>query len=166
MKRNKTMKTNIFAAAAFSLLAAATAASAVTPGAAQLAATLGVQPGVYSASELAQLAQYQRENDATGVSFILSRASSATSADSAGLRQFALSLGVEPGKYSASELSLIKDAIRDNDTATVQLIKANAGGAANDSNAKAPLAAYLGVNADDFTRLQLVELVNAAQPDN
>lgn len=116
--------------------------------------------------QLSQLEQYQREIDASGVSFILSRANSAAGEHSAGLRQAALSPGVEPGKYAATEPAAIKDAVRDNNTATVRLIGANAGGAANDVNSKAPLAAYPGVNADDFTRLQLVELVNAAQPDN
>lgn len=161
------MKKSIFTAITLSVLAAGSAASAVTPGEAQLAAAVGVEPGAYSASELARLETFQRENDAQGIEVILSRSNAAVAnTDTVGLRQFALTLGVEPGKYTAAELNAIESAIRENDMIAVSLIKNTADGTDNDINSKVPMATYLGVNPDDYTRLELAKLYAAAQPDN
>lgn len=150
---------NIFASAtALSLLIAASTASAVTPGQSQLAAAAGVVPGTLSNAELSRLIKAKRDNNNEAVSFILSRSgSSAVGKNSAGLRQIALQLGVEPGTYSAAELSRLASARISDEWVDESFILSGKSGIKSPDD-KAVLAKFLGVNPADFTRFELITM--------
>jgi hypothetical protein len=96
------------------LMAGAAFAQSVSPGAVQLAAIAGVEPGMYSANQLIRLIDAQRDSDQQAVDFILSQSAADTTrfnsasgepAVGAGWDMIARLNGVEPGQYTASELS-------------------------------------------------------------
>ncbi len=64
---------SITTAAALSLFAGAAIAQSVSMGERQLALSAGVEPGVYSTSELIRLLEAEEDNDAAIVNFIKSR---------------------------------------------------------------------------------------------
>ena len=79
----------------------------VTPGAAQIAASLGVQPGTLSLNELIRLDAALAENDEHTADYIRAGQpgpSSASAADNAGAAQLAAILGVNPADYTLAEL--------------------------------------------------------------
>jgi hypothetical protein len=85
-------------------------APAATPGAAQLAASLGVDAGQYSLNELIRLEEAQRENDDETTAFILSgqnRVESGNPAQNAGAQQLAALLGVNAADYTLAELTAL-----------------------------------------------------------
>ncbi|WP_116087086.1 hypothetical protein [Tropicimonas sp. IMCC34011] len=87
--------------------------------------------------------------------------------------QLAASVGVEPGVYSLSELTILKQALDDNDQQTVKYILD--GNIKNDrtysfrdaqaygAGAKAQLASQLGVSSADHSLNELVILKNARE---
>ena len=85
----------------------------------QLARSLGVEPGMYSTSELILLAKAREDNDRTFERHVLGGGAAVVSTQSfdmmPGNDQLARSLGVEPGMYSTHELILLAKAREDND---------------------------------------------------
>jgi hypothetical protein len=123
----------------------------------QLAASLGVEPGVYTTAELVQLknAAEFTSNDARvflGDSLNFTADAAAT--------QLAASIGVEPGRYSVAELAILKNAsTEEGNDARVHFDD----GLAFTSNAGAvQLALALGVSPD-LPLNKLIELKDAAE---
>jgi hypothetical protein len=88
-------------------------------GEAQYASELGVKPGHYSLNELQRIERFQDNNSTDGQAFILSGENRApadpASVVTPGKEQIALALGVNPAKYTLSELALLQaDQTRDN----------------------------------------------------
>ncbi len=164
------------AALATALTAGVVSAQTVNPGVAQLAASVGVSATAFTPSQLIQLEQAQRENDALAIDFILGQANgSVTRSDkgvslSAGDEQLSRIAGVEPGLYSTSELIRLIDAQRDNDGEQVKFITSGTSRQSEDSASvvspgKAQLAALLGLNPGAYTLAELTAL-SADATDN
>ena len=129
----------IFSAALLSLTAGAALAQGVGQGDAQLAASAGVQPGLYSTSQLVRLIEAQRANQDNEVNWILanpegpaavargagSPAAVSTAGRGPGADQLARSAGVEPGRYSTDQLIRLIEAQRENQDDVVRFILAN-----------------------------------------
>lgn len=155
-------------------VAALSAPAFANPGTDQLAKQLGVAPGAYTLTQLADLQNAYNDNDSTRVAYILksgngvsSRASTAlTGAPNAGETQMALSLGVTPGSLSATDLVKLSNAIADHDTNSIAYILGGShGGNANSdigvvTPAKVQIAARLNVDPAAYTTLHLVQMVN------
>ena len=81
----------------------------LSAGDVQLSRIAGVEPGLYSTSELVRLIDAQRDNDSELVRFITSGAdrqsADAASSVSPGEAQLAAILGVNPADYTLAELS-------------------------------------------------------------
>lgn len=91
--------------------------SGVSAGAAQLAATVGVEAGALPLNDLVRLDRAQFEDDKETASYILSGGSDAGSingATSAGARQLAAILGVNAADYTLSELVALSSDQNDN----------------------------------------------------
>ncbi|WP_172328194.1 hypothetical protein [Mangrovicoccus sp. HB161399] len=91
----------------------------------QLALSLGVEPGMYSTSELVSLMNAREDGDAQREKFILNGGNEIISTQSFGSErnsQLAMSLGVEPGMYSTSELTGLMHARENNDIQRVNFI--------------------------------------------
>ena len=77
-------------------------------GWAQLAASLGVEPGRFTPAELLRLKEAYSDNDQEEVAFILSgdnrRAANPAEAVTPGEAQLAASIGVDPAQYTLAEL--------------------------------------------------------------
>jgi hypothetical protein len=74
----------------------------------QLALSLGVAPGVYTAAQLSQLKAAQDDDHGTGtymIDGVAVRGSSKTGEASPGKVQLAASLGVDPARFTLSELA-------------------------------------------------------------
>ncbi|MFE3838326.1 hypothetical protein [Pseudogemmobacter sonorensis] len=145
----------------------AIAAGAGSDGKDQLARILGVDADQFTTAQLLQLQDARRENDAERFNFILSQAGGATASagasTSAGNVQRALALGVEPGRFTAAELSQLEVARRNGDTEVVKFILSGdnrkpAAEAGVVTAGKAQLAASLGVNPADYTLAELTRL--------
>ncbi|MCU0898894.1 MAG: hypothetical protein MUC82_00190 [Cypionkella sp.] len=160
------MRILTLSAAALALTAGLAAAN---PGVDQLAAEAGVAPGVLTQAQLIRLIDAQRDNDDATVRFILSQAGQAdvtrsnmgagsVSSDA----QLAAAAGVAPGQYTTNELYMLIEARRDNDQQRADFILSGEirNGASVDGSAaaKAQLAGPLGVNPDDYTLSELVQL--------
>lgn len=153
------MLNKLFATATALTLVAATAASAITPGQAQLANAAGVTPGQFEQAQINQLLKAERDGDQARVQFILSNSgTNPSSLNSAGAAQLAASLGVEPAVYTLSELNRLAKAYRDGDTAGAAFVLSGDARPTEDLAGKQPLADYLGVNAADYTRAELVAI--------
>ena len=136
------------------ITAALAAATLAAPAVAndQLARSLGVEPGVYSVSELAQLKTAIEENNdqrvdliTGGTGEVLSTQSPAGDFGAGQSDQLARSLGVEPGVYSLSELAQLKTAMEENDH---QRIDSSPAGPARCSRPRArPRAGWPGPTA-------------------
>ena len=157
------------AALATALTAGVVSAQTVNPGVAQLAASVGVSPSVFSASQLIRLEQAQRDNDQQTINFIIGQARGTVSRSdkgatvSAGDAQLARIAGVEPGLYTTAELVRLIDAQRDNDNEEVDFILSGTNRATETpssvvSPGKAQLAAGLGLNPADYTLAELSKL--------
>lgn len=161
------MRTLMISAAALALTAGIAAAN---PGVDQLAATAGVAPGALTQAQLIQLVEAQRENDTFTVDFILSQAggSAVTRSDmgadtASNDAQLAAAAGVEPGRFTTSELQLLVEAKRDNDDFMVDFIlsgqnRAQANPAGTVTPGQAQLAASLGVDPSQYTLNELAAL--------
>ncbi|ATI41734.1 hypothetical protein CBW24_06820 [Pacificitalea manganoxidans] len=86
---------------------------------AQLAASVGVEPGNYTLGELTALVGAVGEGDEQFRVNALRNGSSATATSSAHATQLAASLGVEPGAYSLNQLTLLKQ-LSTEDTGTAR----------------------------------------------
>lgn len=156
------MKSAVFSLAVLALGASTLAASAASPAAEQLAAKLGLNADAYSLQELTVIDAARLEGDTTTANFYVAgknRAGLPTDV-SPGRAQLAASLGLDPAKYSQSELEIIDAARHDNDAQTVAFYTAGSnhdtrGGLGEVSPGKAQLAAALGVNPADYTLDQL-----------
>lgn len=137
----------------------------------QLARQLGVAPGAYTVSQLMQLQSAKDDNDSTRFNFILSQSGVEASRNSsdigsvnAGAAQIAAQLGVSASAYSLSDLVRLQNAVRDNDSQTVQFILngSNNGNVSGDvgtvNPGKTQLAAALGVNAADYSTADLASM--------
>ncbi|MFM2354718.1 MAG: hypothetical protein RLZZ528_454 [Pseudomonadota bacterium] len=87
-----------------------------------------------------------------------------------GTDQLALSLGVQPGALTASELSQLQSAVNDDDQARIDFIlaraagkvsRADTAGTAYVSAGKAQIAAQVGVDAAAFSTNDLIRLQDA-----
>ena len=157
----KTSKTLVLSAVIASLLSGVAFAGASSD--AQLAASAGVQPGVYTAAELQAIIDAKRDNDTRGVAYVTSGANRATpgaSTDGAGLEQLAHAAGVQPGQYTQAELVGLIEAQKENDSVRIQYWLTHANRATPDANpanpGKVQLAKTLGVNPDDYSMSDLV----------
>ena len=86
----------------------------------QLAASVGVEPGRYTLTELVELKAAMDDDDATRIAFLTRDRRALTSTQSIdpapsqgtgispGQRQLARSMGVDPAEYSAAELAAMK----------------------------------------------------------
>lgn len=167
-KRTCTMLTkSLIAVIALTVAAPAFANS----GTDQLARQLGVAPGAYTVSQLMQLQSAKDDNDSTRFNFILSQSGVEASRNSsdigsvnAGAAQIAAQLGVSASAYSLSDLVRLQNAVRDNDSQTVQFILngSNNGNVSGDvgtvNPGKTQLAAALGVNAADYSTADLASM--------
>lgn len=89
-------------------------AASVNPGVAELAKIEGVSTSGYSASDLIELSQAERENDLEKIAFIKARAEGRITeldpyAVSPGKAQLAANLGLDPAAYTTAELIEISD---------------------------------------------------------
>lgn len=151
----KTLTTTI----ALVLAAGAASAQSVSSADIQLAASAGVQPGLYSQAQLIQLVEARRDNDAAAVKFILGQAGTAATRADFG----AVSPVTTTGGLTAIEQVQLNDAIRDNDRATVNYILSGenrkpAESASTVTPGKAQLAALVGVDPAKYTLAQLVAM--------
>lgn len=90
----------------------------VSAGAAQLAASVGVEPGALPLNDLVRLDRAQFEDDDVTAAYILSGKSgsgSVNAATNAGARQLAALLGVNPADYTVAELVALGTDQNDND---------------------------------------------------
>ena len=99
------------------LLSGAAFAQSASSGNAQLAALAGVQPGLYSNNQLTELIEARREGDDETVKFILSQSGADVTrsgnfasgpAVGPGWDMMARANGVQPGVYTADELTLME----------------------------------------------------------
>lgn len=157
-----------------SALALSTALSAgvasANSGVDQLAAIAGVQASDFTATQLVQLTDAQRDNDQQRIDFILSQArtNAMTRSDMGGAAasqdaQLAADAGVAPGLYTNAELQMLIDAKRNNNSNRVQYIlsgdnRAEAAPTSSVSPGKAQLAAFLGLNPADYSLTELTRL--------
>lgn len=160
-------KTIVLSAVIAALLSGAAFAGVAAPVAnassdAQLAASAGVQPGVYTAAELQAIIDAKRDNDSRTANYFISganRANPAQNTDSVGLEQLARAAGVQPGQYTQAELVGLIEAQKENDAVRVEywLSHANRNTPDTASNpGKIQLAKTLGVNPDDYSLSELV----------
>ncbi|WP_044006458.1 hypothetical protein [Jannaschia sp. CCS1] len=86
-----------------------TTGGGISDGHAQFAASLGLDPGTYTASELIQIRTARENGDAATERFLTGSAEEIISTQSggisAGARQLATTLGVDPADYTLSELT-------------------------------------------------------------
>jgi hypothetical protein len=82
------------------------AARTVSPGAAQLARSLGLLPGEYTVAEMQQIGQALQDGDGQRVRFVLDRdGDRPLSNRSPGHLTLAHALGVDPGAYTTPQLA-------------------------------------------------------------
>ena len=155
----KTLSTTI----ALILAAGAATAQTVSAGDAQLAASAGVAPGLYTNAQLVQLIEAKRDGDASRVSFILSQAGQP---DGGAIVSTSGGDSLSP----VARETLLREAIRENDRQAIAFILSGESRAANPASVVTPgeaqLAAIAGVNPADFTLAELVALQPAKGQDN
>ena len=136
----------------------------------QLAASIGVEPGVYTTAELIQLRSALEDNDQSTVNFILDMVDGTPAANSAGARSIAASIGVDAADFSVNELIALRRALEENDQSQVDFIKDHGAEVTMSTRGVTPgqaaLAASLGVDAGDFTLTQLISLRSALENDD
>lgn len=141
----------------------------------QLARSLGVEPDLYSLSQLALLKSLQEDgNAAFRIGMVLKHPEGAggdritdhrTGLDpnTAGWVSIALSLGVEPGQYTPAQLLLLRSAMEDGDQTLVALIKSgevihSGTDRGQVSPGEAQLARSLGLEPGLYSLSQLAQL--------
>lgn len=128
----------------------------------QLAASAGVDAGVYTAAELQAIIDAKRDNDTAKANYFITganRANPALNTEGVGLEQLARAAGVQPGQYTQAELIGIIDARKANDDRALNYWLTQANRVAPnsaDNPGKIQLAKILGVNPDDYTLADLV----------
>ena len=163
------LKTVTFAVLISAAAIGAAAANTAGSGKDQLARALGVDANQFTTAQLAQLSEAKRTNDTEAWNFIVNQAAGnipASDAGSAGNTQRALTLGVEPGRFTAVELSQLETAKRNGDTEVWKFITSGANRTAAAAAevvtpGKAQLAASLGVNPAEYTLTELGQLDGA-----
>lgn len=152
-------------------IAAPAFAGNYTAGEAQLAYSVGVEPGVYTVAELTQIERAQWENDLVLEQNLLNRVTlggnvSTRNAPSDGAKQLAAIEGVSANQFSVSQIIRLSDADFDNDLILAQEISRENSAIApvGISAGRAQLAATLGVNAADYTLAELVQLDTVNDP--
>lgn len=133
----------------------------------QLAASAGVAVGQYTAAELQSIIDARRDNDTSALNYYLSGANRSTPAQTDAAGQLAKIAGVAPGTYSASELALIIEARKDNDTEKAAFILSGqnrtvSAEASAVTPGEAQIAAALGLNPAEYTLSELTQLWAAA----
>lgn len=162
------LKTVAFAALVSVAAAGSVFAAGANPGKEQIAAKLGVDASQFTLSQLVQLEEAARDNDRQAFKFIQDQAAGKiheASSTSPGNVQRALTLGVEPGRFTPAELTQLEVARKNGDSEVWRFITTGANRTAKgDSNnaGKAQLAASLGVNAADYSLNELVALHGAS----
>lgn len=160
---------------AAALSAGIVSAQSINPGAAQIAAQIGVSANDYSLSQLIAIQNAIEAGDQDQADYLLSQKlgaslSSSGNAVSAGAAQLATQLGVTPGSYSVGELALLADIDAGNSDIDPAYVLSRADRTSADvsvTNAgKLQLAASLGVNANDYTLSQLVAMDAEANQTN
>ncbi|SFC48405.1 hypothetical protein [Tropicimonas isoalkanivorans] len=144
----------------------------------QLANNAGVEPGVYSTSELVQIIDAQRHGNWSRVHAVENRTAAAyddNDRTSAGHLQLARSAGVSPSDYATSDVVKLRSARANGDYSTARFIETSSDDSvagstmsskgARQSQGHVQLARSLGVNPADFTTNELA-LLRAAVEDN
>ena len=147
------------------ILSAALAAFVAAPSFAndQLARSLGVEPGVYTLSQLIELKDAAEQTGNEGSVFFGDGVAFAAGSN-AGAVQLANTLGVDAGRYSVNELARIKNAAEFTDIEG-DIFLGN--GPAFASSAVDQLAASLGVAGEGYSLTELAQLkVNAEITEN
>jgi hypothetical protein len=160
------MKTIAIITAAL-LSAGAVSAQFVTPGHAQMAASLGLDAAQYSLAELAVITEARRANEDGTESFYLAGANRDSRGGvgevSLGKSQMAASLGVNAADFSLAELVQLQQARSDNDPLAEAFIlsgqnRESRGANGAVSRGKAQIAATLGLNPAEYSLHELVAI--------
>lgn len=150
------------------LTAPVRASETVSSGHAQLAARAQVDAGDYTTAEIVAILTARDEGDTTGEAFTLSHANraeaSAAGVSTAGEKQIAGSLGVDPADYTLAELAAMNAARTEGDTAGEDFVlshvnRAEANPAEVVTAGKMQLAASLGVDPTDYTVAELTAML-------
>jgi hypothetical protein len=151
-------------------LALSTGIASANPGHDQHAATLGVDPAVFTEAELALLGDAVSEGDMVMVAFLKSKAGAGmVGSDTVGHAQHAAIVGVDPAAFTEAEVTELGNAIREGDVTRVAYLKSKGdrpvvfsfGETVNPG--KQMLADIAGVNVNDYTLSQLIEMTNSSQ---
>lgn len=162
------LKTVAFAALISAAAIGAAAANTAGSGKDQLARQLGVDADQFTTAQLMELQDAKRNNDPAAFKFVVDQAAgtiASPASDSAGNTQRALTLGVEPGRFTPAELSQLETAKRNGDTEVWKFITSGANrttpaAAEVVSPGKAQLAASLGLDPKLYTLAELTALNN------
>lgn len=127
----------------------------------QLAHSVGVEPGQYTTAQLVQLMTAQTDDNTALFNHLLDEfdsnvISTQSGGISAGHRQLAASLGVDPTDFSVAELVQLRVAREDGDAIAERAIMANGGDVISTQSGgitggQRQLAASLGVDPADYT---------------
>ena len=140
----------------------------------QLALSIGVEPSVFSTSQLAQLKAAQDDDDNRRFEFLLDRFSgNVTATQSVGLtpghRQLTASINVDYNQYSLNEIIQIRSAIDDDDNTRVEFLLDHGDVIATQSFGVTPgheqLARSLGVDAGEYSLSALARMKSARYDD-
>lgn len=161
------MLKNILTPALIALTLAGGAHAAQPATNAQLAGLAGVAADQYSNDELQAILAAQKDHDTATLNYYLTGKNRAATAATDASGQLANLAGVQPGAYSASELTLIINARKEHnrDGVAYVLSGTNRAGAASTGTVtagSAQLAAALGVEASQYSAAQLVAMTAAA----
>ena len=137
----------------------------------QLARSLGVEPGVYSTSELIALRSALENDEQAAARAILSRDVTKGAVDSPA--QLAASVGVDDS-YSLADVAALRSAESDDEQAAVNFIRESGGvtkGVTTSTKSgvsagQAQLAASLGVNPTEYSLSELVKLKSVQSSNN
>lgn len=134
----------------------------------QLALSMGMEPGVYSTTELLQLQAALDDNNQILFQHLMTEFSDASAHDRAGttttspsVQQLANSIGVPPDQFTLSELLQLHTAIQESDTNTVAFILNGGSEAPVDgsySQGHLQLAREMGVDPADYTVSELANM--------
>ncbi|MEQ3625225.1 MAG: hypothetical protein ABNH26_10950 [Celeribacter sp.] len=141
---------------------------------AQLARSVGVEPGVYSTAQLVELQGLTaEEGNQFRVNQILSNPAGntatrdTTTARIGNTAQLAASVGVEPGTYSLDQLTALVGAQGEGDEqARVNALREGDAATATSSTNAVQLAASLGVEPGAYTLNQLTQLKRLSSDDS
>ena len=141
------------------LASGASFAQSVSPGNVQLAASAGVEPGVYTTAQMIQIIEARREGDARQLAFLLSQSSPvATRTDFT-----ATVTSAAPEGLSVVEQIQLQEARREHDNTSQTFILTGTNrraplGASVVTPGEAQLAALIGVDPADYTLAELVAM--------